>query len=178
MLMEHTYEINFARDLITQPIVCELARRCPEIMFNIDDLSVSRHDARVRISIVGKPEALHRAEQYLQSTRTAVRSLGHRPFAGEIPSLSPRTTAAAPGEPSIHRKAWLTIVGPLRRFPLFWVLSRRFDLNFNIQQSAVAEPVSILCLTFWGAATEIDAAVRFLREQGVDVEYGETSSLA
>jgi len=178
MLMEHTYEIKFARELVPQPIVCEMARQFRDVMFNIDHLSVSKHDALMRISVVGQGASLQKAEKFLLSTRAQVRSVGSRPFAGDFPNVPVRTLAVPPGESPIHRKIWLTIIGSLRRYPLFWVLSRRYDITFNIHQSAVGDPVSILCLTLWGLATEIEGAVRFLREQGVDVEYGDISTLA
>ncbi|MCK6486598.1 MAG: hypothetical protein HUU22_15290 [Phycisphaerae bacterium] len=174
MLVEHTYEIVFDREQVPEPIVWGLAHECREAMFNIDFLSVSKHEALMRISVVGEAETVNRGEAFLKRTGADVKLVAAVPFRGEIPNV-PARTRMVPPDPAqaIHRKLWLTIVGPLRRQPLFWVLSRRFDVTYKLMQSTVGEPVTIICLHMWGQPQEVEGAVQFLRDQGVDVEFGE-----
>jgi len=176
MLVEHTYEIVFERELVPQPIVCEMSRTFRNIMYNIDYLSVSKYEALLRISIVGEIDAVNAAEKFLRDTGVEMKLISAATFSGQIPQVPARTATMQSKEPAVHQKIWVTIVGPLRREPLFWVLSRRFDVTFNILQSTVGDPVSILCLDLWGPPVEIDGAVRFLREKGVDVEFGQTEN--
>ncbi len=173
MLVEHAYEIMFEREQVPQPIMCEMSRSCRDVMYNIDYLSVSKFEALMRIGVVGDVETVNMAETFLKNTGAQVRLLSAQPFKGTIPNVPVRTTVTRSAAAPVDRKLWLTIVGSMRRQPLFWVLSRRYDLDFRILQSTVGDPVSILCLTLHGPAGEVDGAVAFLREQGVDVEFGE-----
>lgn len=173
MAVEHSYEILFEREQVPQPIMCDMSRACRDVMYNIDYLSVSKHDAVMRISLVGDIDAVNKAEQFIKRSGAEIKLLSAGTFAGQIPAIPARTAMVAPKGPPVDKKLWLTIVGSLRRQPLFWVLSRRFDVTFRILQSTVGDPVSILCLVVTGAPAEVEGAVQFLREQGVDVEYGE-----
>lgn len=173
MPVEHTYEIVFQQEQVPQPIMCEMARTCRDVMFNIDYLSVSKHDALMRIGLVGEIEAVNRAEKFLKNSGPEIKLLSAGKYSGQIPAIPARTAMVAPKAAPVDKKLWLTIVGSLRRQPLFWVLSRRYDITFRILQSTVGDPVSILCLVVSGPPAEVEGAVQFLREQGVDVEFGE-----
>lgn len=173
MAVEHTYEIVFQREHVPHPVMCEMSRACRDVMFNIDYLSVSRHDALMTISVVGDIDQVNRAEQFFKKAGADVRLKEAGNYTAPIPAVPVRTPVVRSKEPPISKKVWLTIVGSLRRQPLFWVLSRRYDVTFKIYQSVTGNPVSILCLVLIGPLAEVDGAIQFLREQGVDVEMGE-----
>lgn len=173
MLVEHNYEIVFEREQVPQPIMCEMSRACRDIMYNIDYLSVSKYEALMRIGVVGDVDSVNAAESFLKKTGAQVRLLSAQAYKGAIPNVPVRTQLVPSKGPATDRKLWLTIVGSMRRQPIFWTLSRRFEVDFRILQSTVGDPVSILCLTLHGPAAEVEGAVAYLREQGVDVEFGE-----
>lgn len=173
MAVEHLYEIVFQREQVPHPIMCEMSRACRDVVFNIEHLSVSKHDALMRIGVIGDIDQVNRAEQFLRKTGADIRLVSAGPYAGPIPMIPVRTPVMPNTAEPIQKKLWLTIVGSLRRQPLFWVLSRRFEVTFKIFQSVVGDPVSILCLVLVGAPAEVEGAIHFLRDQGVDVEMGE-----
>lgn len=175
MLVEHRFVLGFERSHVVEPVICEMVRHCPEVMFNIDTLSVGPQQAEMGISVVGEPEQVRQAEVFLKTLEVEVRTVATGPFDGRIPE-SPRPTPpddADAGAETVARKIWLTIIGSLRREPFLWMMSRRFGATFKIMQSTTGDPVSIMSLLIWGRPDEVEGAVAFLRECGIHVEYGE-----
>ena len=67
-------------------------------------------------------------------------------------------------------KFYLTYPQRLVREPLIYQLSRKFDVVFNVRGASVNEEIGIIALELDGDADVIEAAVAWLREQGVTVE--------
>jgi L-aspartate semialdehyde sulfurtransferase ferredoxin len=67
-------------------------------------------------------------------------------------------------------KFYLTYPKRLVREPLIYHLSRKFDVVFNVRGASVNEEIGIIALELDGDAEIIEAAVAWLREQGVTVE--------
>ena len=67
-------------------------------------------------------------------------------------------------------KFYLTYPKRLVREPLIYQLSRTFDVVFNVRGASVNEEIGIIALELDGDADVIEAAVAWLREQGVTVE--------
>ncbi len=67
-------------------------------------------------------------------------------------------------------KFYLTYPQRLVREPLIYHLSRKFDVVFNVRGASVNEEIGIIALELDGDADVIEAAVAWLREQGVTVE--------
>jgi ABC-type methionine transport system ATPase subunit len=67
-------------------------------------------------------------------------------------------------------KFYLTYPRPLVKEPLIYLMSRKFDLVFNVRSASVSEEIGIIALELDGAQETIDAAVAWFREQGVTVE--------
>jgi hypothetical protein len=179
VIVEHTYEIVFERKQVPQSIVCEMSRSCRDVLYNIDFLSVSKQEALMRISVAGDSKQVNDAEAFLRKTGADVSLLSAKPYEAPIPNVPPRSKVMPTRpEDEIRTRLWLTVVGSLRRQPLFWVLSRRYDVQFKILQSTTGDPVSIISMMLWGASAEVEGAINFLREQGVDVEFGVVGELA
>ena len=67
-------------------------------------------------------------------------------------------------------KFYLTYPKRLVREPLIYQMSRKFPLVFNVRSASVSEEIGIIALELDGSQDDIDAAVAWLREQGVTVE--------
>ena len=67
-------------------------------------------------------------------------------------------------------KLYLTYPKKLVREPLIWQVTRDFDLVFNIRSASVSEEIGIIAIELDGAEAAIEAAIAWLREQGVTVE--------
>jgi len=69
-----------------------------------------------------------------------------------------------------RQKFYLTYPQRLVREPLIYQLSRKFDVVFNVRGASVNEEIGIIALELDGDPDVIEAAVAWLREQGVTVE--------
>jgi ABC-type methionine transport system ATPase subunit len=69
-----------------------------------------------------------------------------------------------------RQKFYLTYPQRLVREPLIYQLSRKFDVVFNVRGASVSEEIGIIALELDGDPEVIEAAVAWLREQGVTVE--------
>jgi L-aspartate semialdehyde sulfurtransferase ferredoxin len=69
-----------------------------------------------------------------------------------------------------RQKFYLTYPQRLVREPLIYQLSRKFDVVFNVRGASVSEEIGIIALELDGQPDVIEAAVTWLREQGVTVE--------
>ena len=88
---------------------------------------------------------------------------------------TPVKKTAAPNAPKTKSaptrvKLYLTYPQRLVREPLIYQLSRKFDVVFNVRGASVSEEIGIIALELDGDPEVIEAAVAWLREQGVTVE--------
>jgi len=65
---------------------------------------------------------------------------------------------------------WLTFTAGGSKQPLISEMSRKFDLIFNIRNANVTKEVSIIALELTGEAKIIEAAVKWFRRKGVQVD--------
>ena len=54
--------------------------------------------------------------------------------------------------------------------PLVWELGHRFKVVTNIRQASVTDEIGIVCLELDGKREEVKGAIRWLEQQGVNVE--------
>lgn len=70
----------------------------------------------------------------------------------------------------MRRKAYLTFPRDLIQEPLIYQVGHQFDVVTNIRGASVTKELGLVALEFEGEATEIEAALSFLKEKGVKVE--------
>ena len=72
----------------------------------------------------------------------------------------------------ISKRAWLTFSGKsMVETPALWRMARQFpDVSFDIRQASVTAEIGIMAVLFEGQADQVDAALAFLRQQGVAVD--------
>jgi L-aspartate semialdehyde sulfurtransferase ferredoxin len=81
----------------------------------------------------------------------------------------PRLAKAKPARAS-RGKFYLTYPKKLVKEPLIYLMTKKFDLVFNVRSASVSEEIGIIALELDGRPDEIEAAVDWFREQGVTVE--------
>ena len=78
---------------------------------------------------------------------------------------------ASPGGEEVERqRLWLTYPQKLIQTPVIWEVGARFHLVPNIRQASVTHEIGIVCLELGGRREDIDAAVRWMEDQGIMVE--------
>ena len=70
----------------------------------------------------------------------------------------------------MKRKVYLTFPRNSIREPLIYKVGHQFDVVTNIRCANVSEELGLMGLEFEGEASEINAAMNFLKEKGVKVE--------
>ncbi|MCZ6684064.1 MAG: hypothetical protein O7F76_13970 [Planctomycetota bacterium] len=173
MLVEHRLSLGFERSHVQEPLICEMIRHCPDVIINIESLSVGPRDAGMQIGLIGKPIDVKHAEEFLKTLEVELRTVSRGDFNGPLPEPPKRRPQKTDSDQGVQRKVWLTIIGAERRQPFLWMISQAFDVTFKIMQSVTGDPVSIVSLLLWGSQSEVEASVGFLRDQGISVEYGE-----
>ena len=79
--------------------------------------------------------------------------------------------------PDISRRYWFTF--PTRNEvekPIIWQMSRAYpDVIFDIRQTTVRNDQGVMAVLLSGKVEEVEAAVKFLREKGLQVDPIEKS---
>jgi ABC-type methionine transport system ATPase subunit len=70
----------------------------------------------------------------------------------------------------MKRKLFCTIPQKLIKQPLLFTLVNRFQVVPNIRGASVTETIAILSLELEGEDAQVEEAVRYLRDEGVQVE--------
>ena len=68
------------------------------------------------------------------------------------------------------QRYWLTFPVERARQPLIWELSKKFDLIFNIRSAKITDEVGIVALELNGRRKAMQAAVKWLRKKGIEVD--------
>jgi len=77
----------------------------------------------------------------------------------------------------VKLRLYLTFNQEIVRNPIIWQLGKEFDVITNIRTAEVKEDMGIVGLEIDGESERVEAAVRWLQEQGVHVEPIEQSVL-
>jgi ABC-type methionine transport system ATPase subunit len=75
------------------------------------------------------------------------------------------------------QRFWLTFSAEGTRKPLIWEMSRKFEVVFNVRNASVTPTIGIIALELEGERTVIQAAVKWLEENGVQVEPVEINTI-
>lgn len=75
-----------------------------------------------------------------------------------------------PFEKKDCERVYLTFPKELVKEPIVCLLAKNFDIVFTIRGSTVTPEMGLVALEIDGQRSEIDKAMRWLREQGVIVE--------
>jgi ABC-type methionine transport system ATPase subunit len=70
----------------------------------------------------------------------------------------------------VRERYYLTYPSALIREPILYRLVKKFDLVFNIRGASVSDEVGLVAVEFEGPASQVEAAIKWLRQTGVAVE--------
>jgi ABC-type methionine transport system ATPase subunit len=70
----------------------------------------------------------------------------------------------------VRERIYLTFPQDLIKEPVLSMLSKRFDIVFNIRGSTVTSNLGLIALEIDGKATEVAKAIGWLKGNGVSVE--------
>ncbi|HLX96822.1 MAG TPA: NIL domain-containing protein [Verrucomicrobiae bacterium] len=69
-----------------------------------------------------------------------------------------------------QQRLWLMYPPRLIKQPFIWEVGHKFKVVTNIRQASVTDEIGIVCLELDGARSEVDAAIKWLEKNGVNVE--------
>ena len=72
--------------------------------------------------------------------------------------------------PQVREKIYLTYPTALIKEPLIYLVGQHFAVITNIRGANISETMGLVALELDGSQEEVDKAVAWLREQGVQVE--------
>ena len=78
--------------------------------------------------------------------------------------------ASKPLPPRVREKVYLTYPTALIKEPLIYLVGQRFDVVTNIRGANISDTMGLVALELDGGQEEVDKAVAWLRQQGVQVE--------
>jgi L-aspartate semialdehyde sulfurtransferase ferredoxin len=79
-----------------------------------------------------------------------------------LPSTKPSTPT--------QQRLWLMYPPRLIKKPFIWEVGHKFKVVTNIRQASVTDEIGIVCLELDGARSEVQAAIKWLEKNGVNVE--------
>ena len=77
--------------------------------------------------------------------------------------------ATQPTTPT-QQRLWLMYPPRLIKKPFIWEVARKFKVVTNIRQASVTDEIGIVCLELDGPRREVQAAIKWLENHGVNVE--------
>jgi L-aspartate semialdehyde sulfurtransferase ferredoxin len=88
-----------------------------------------------------------------------------------------KTPASKPNAP-IQQRLWLMYPPKLIKKPFIWEVGHKFKIVTNIRQASVTDEIGIVCLELQGTRAEVDAAIKWLEKNKVNVEPVEIGVIA
>ena len=70
----------------------------------------------------------------------------------------------------VQQRLWLMYPPKLIKKPFIWEVGHKFKVVTNIRQASVTDEIGIVCLELDGARSEVDAAIKWLEKNSVNVE--------
>ncbi|NDB95273.1 MAG: FeS-binding protein [Verrucomicrobia bacterium] len=77
----------------------------------------------------------------------------------------------------VSLRYWLTFDPETGKKPLLYLMSKKFDLEFNVRSASADRDVFVMALEFTGLHEKIDEVVKWFEKQGVQVEPVEINTI-
>ena len=78
----------------------------------------------------------------------------------------------------VQQRLWLMYPPKLIKKPFIWEVGHKFKVVTNIRQATVTDEIGIVCLELDGTRKEVDAAIKWLEKNKVNVEPVEIGVIA
>ncbi len=173
MLVQHRLFLTFETAHVQEPFTWEMTQQFKNVMFNLSALNVGVHEADMTIALIGEPDDVKKAKQYLKEQSVTVKTISSHKYKGKLPNVPKRLPKRPPDAQIVERKLWLTLIGGQKKEPLLWLMARKYDVGYKLMHSTTGERMAILSLLVWGPGEEVQKVVSYLRSKEINVEYGE-----
>jgi len=94
-----------------------------------------------------------------------------------MPTPKKKITATKTNSPT-QQRLWLMYPPKLIKKPFIYEVGHKFKVVTNIRQASVTDEIGIVCLELDGARSEVDRAIHWLEQSGVNVEPVEIGVIA
>lgn len=81
-----------------------------------------------------------------------------------------KKSKAAPAAASVAQRYWLTFTADNAQRPLIWEMSKKFGVIYDIRSANMSHNLGLMAIELTGASAVIDAALDWLRDNGVQVD--------
>ena len=92
--------------------------------------------------------------------------------------MAKKKTPASKPNAQIQQRLWLMYPPKLIKKPFIWEVGHKFKVVTNIRQASVTDEIGIVCLELQGTRAEVDAAIKWLEKNKVNVEPVEIGVIA
>ncbi len=72
--------------------------------------------------------------------------------------------------PRVKKRVHLVFRSDLVQKPITWEMSKKFDIIFNVRRAKITEKTGESVLELEGEASTLDAAIAWLKSEGVHVD--------
>jgi len=77
----------------------------------------------------------------------------------------------------ISLRYWLTFSPEVGKKPLLYLMSKKYDVEFNVRSATADRDVFVMALEFTSTHEKIDEVVKWFEKQGVQVEPVEINTI-
>jgi L-aspartate semialdehyde sulfurtransferase ferredoxin len=88
-----------------------------------------------------------------------------------------KVSTTSPDSP-VQQRLWLMYPPKLIKKPFIWEVGHKFKVITNTRQATVTDEIGIVCLELDGTRKEVDAAIKWLEKNKVNVEPVEIGVIA
>ena len=92
--------------------------------------------------------------------------------------MAKKKLPASKSNAPIQQRLWLMYPPKLIKKPFIWEVGHKFKVVTNIRQASVTDEIGIVCLELQGTRAEVDAAIKWLEKNKVNVEPVEIGVIA
>jgi ABC-type methionine transport system ATPase subunit len=78
---------------------------------------------------------------------------------------------------NVSLRYWLTFEPEIGKKPLLYLMSKKFDVEFNVRSASADRDVFVMALEFTGPHEKIEEVVKWFGKQGVQVEPVEINTI-
>ena len=72
---------------------------------------------------------------------------------------------------------WLTFAPEIGKKPLLYLMSKKFDVEFNVRSATADRDVFVMALEFTSTHEKIEEVIHWFEKQGVQVEPVEINTI-
>jgi ABC-type methionine transport system ATPase subunit len=92
--------------------------------------------------------------------------------------MATKKKSTASADSPMEQRLWLMYPPKLIKKPFIYEVGHKFKVVTNIRQATITDEIGIVCLELQGKRSEVEATIKWLQKNGVNVEPVEMSTIA